>query len=66
MVSEAEVGTLPAPSPAPPPPSPAALLQAALALLNHPSNLDLQSRLHALENCMRVISAQLMPLLPTE
>lgn len=48
------------------PPSPAAQLQAALDLINHPSNLDLQSRIHAIQNCLTVISAQLMPLLPTE
>lgn len=56
----------PTPAPVAPPTSPAAQLQAALDALNHPINLDLQSRLHALENCMRVMSAQLMPLLPTE
>ena len=59
----------PAPAPAPipaPPPSPAAQLQAALDQLNHPSNLDLQSRMHAIQNCLVVMAAQLMPLLPTE
>lgn len=50
----------------PAPPSPAAQLQAALDAINHPSNLDLQGRLHALQNCIFVMAAQLMPLLPTE
>ena len=53
-------------APAPAAPSPAAQLQQALDLLNHPSNLDLQSRLHAIQNCLSVMAAQLMPLLPTE
>lgn len=61
-----ELDTSPAPAPSPSPPSPTVLLQSALDLLNHPGNLDLQSRLHALENAMRVLAAQLMPLLPTE
>lgn len=52
-------------SPAPPP-SPAAQVQKALDALNHPTNLDLQSRLAAIEHAMRVMIGQLMPLLPTE
>jgi hypothetical protein len=59
----------PNPPPAPaaaPPPSPAAIVQDALAKLNHPTNLDLQSRLAAIEHSIRVFAQQLMPLLPTE
>ncbi|HEX8838245.1 MAG TPA: hypothetical protein VF748_14985 [Candidatus Acidoferrum sp.] len=51
---------------APPVTPPAAQLQAALDKLNHPSNLDLNDRLHAMQNSINVIAAQLMPLLPTE
>jgi len=46
--------------------SPAAQVQKALDALNHPTNLDLQSRLAAIEHAMRVLIGQLMPLLPTE
>ena len=46
--------------------SAAAMVQKALDQLNHPGNLDLQSRLHALEHVMRVLCAQMLPLLPTE
>jgi hypothetical protein len=56
----------PAQDPAPTPPSPAAQVAHALAQLNHPTNLDLQSRLHALEQCLRVLCAAVGPLLPTE
>lgn len=49
-----------------PPLSPAARLQAALDAINHPSNLDLQSRIHAIQNCIVVMAGQMMPLLPTE
>lgn len=49
-----------------PPLSPAAQLQAALDAINHPSNLDLQSRLHAIQNCIAVMANQMLPLLPTE
>lgn len=48
------------------PPSPAAMVQKALDQLNHPGNLDLQSRLHAMESALRMVVAALMPLLPTE
>ena len=54
------------PAPAVPPPSPTEQINAALAALNHPSNLAVPDRLHALEVCVRIISAQLIPLLPTE
>lgn len=46
--------------------SEAAKLQAALASLNHPSTLDLQHRLSEMQNCINVLAAALMPLLPTE
>ena len=49
-----------------PPASPAAQVQKALDALNHPGNLDLQSRLAALENALRVLIGQLLPLLPRE
>lgn len=52
--------------PAPPAPSPAALLQAALDKLNHPSNLDVHDRFAAIQNAIGVMAACLMPLLPTE
>jgi hypothetical protein len=64
--------TAPAPSPpnpplvGDPPPSPAAIVQKALAALNHPTNLDLQSRMAAIEHALRVLCGQLIPLLPTE
>lgn len=54
------------PAPSIPPPSPTEQINAALAALNHPSNLAVPDRLHALEVCVRVIAAQLIPLLPTE
>lgn len=54
------------PSPTTPPASPTDQINAALALLNHPSNLAVPDRLHALEVCVRVMAAQLIPLLPTE
>jgi hypothetical protein len=46
--------TTQAPEPAPPNP-----LLAALANFNHPANLDLQARLAALENVVRIMAAQL-------
>lgn len=55
-----------APVAAPPPPSPAAMLQAALDTLNHPTTLDLQHRIAAIQNCLNVFAVALMPLLPTE
>lgn len=54
------------PAPAILPPSPTEQVNAALAALNHPSNLAVPDRLHALEVCVRVMAAQLIPLLPTE
>jgi hypothetical protein len=53
-------------APAAPPASPAAQVQKALDALNHPGNLDLQSRLAAIEHTMRIVVGQLLPLLPTE
>ena len=53
-------------APAAPPASPAAQVQKALASLNHPGNLDLQSRLAAQEHALRVVVGQLLPLLPSE
>jgi len=53
-------------APAAPPASPAAQIQKALDALNHPGNLDLTTRLASLENALRVLIGQLLPLLPRE
>lgn len=57
---------LPAEAPPPAPPSAAALLADAIAKMNHPSNLDLQSKMHVMQNAINVMAQQLGPLLPTE
>jgi hypothetical protein len=49
-----------------PPDPPALIVTKALGLLNHPGNLSVPDRLHAMEVCMRAMAAQLIPLLPTE
>lgn len=51
---------------APAPASPAKQLADALAMMNHPSNLAVPDRLHAIQNAINVLGAQLLPLLPTE
>lgn len=56
----------PAEAPPPAPPSAAALLADAIAKMNHPSNLDLQSKMHVMQNAINVMAQQLGPLLPTE
>jgi hypothetical protein len=42
------------------PPPPLNPLLGALATLNHPANLDLQARLAALENMVRIMAAQML------
>ena len=67
MTQEARDAAHAASEPAPaPPPSPAARFQQVLDQLNHPGNLDLPSRMHALEQAVRVMIAVLMPTMPTE
>lgn len=56
----------PVEAPPPAPPSAAALLADAIAKMNHPSNLDLQSKMHVMQNAINVMAQQLGPLLPTE
>ena len=56
----------PAEAPPPAPPSAAAVLADAIAKMNHPSNLDLQSKMHVMQNAINVMAQQLGPLLPTE
>jgi hypothetical protein len=67
LIAHDEPPALPPPE-APPTtaPSASALLDAAIKSMNHPSNLDLQSKLHVMQNAINVMAAQLQPLLPTE
>ncbi len=52
---------------APPAPAdPFQALRAALEHLNHPGNLDVASRLHAIEAVLRAMTAALPSLRPTE
>jgi hypothetical protein len=56
-----ETTTAPAPvAPVTPPDPPAKAIQTALAAFNHPANLDLQSRLSALEQAVRIMAAHML------
>jgi hypothetical protein len=68
MDTDTTAGPLAPPEPATvtPPDPPALIVTKALGLLNHPGNLSITDRLHAMEVCMRAMAAQLIPLLPTE